>query len=106
LPAGVQSRPAEIVATSQIVTSKARARGRSRSRASAVITWGIPRASSRSTAHDQLVSVVRGLAVGERDHLESLKGEHTGLQRPDFIWHYPGTTAGRAACAGRVTGAS
>ena len=42
----------------------------------------------RTAAHDRLVFVVQGLAAEKRNHLERLKAEKTGLQRPDFVWHY------------------
>lgn len=43
----------------------------------------------KTVARDRLVAVVRGLAAEKRAELERLKNEgRTGLDRPDFIWHY------------------
>lgn len=54
----------------------------------------------KATAKTRLVGVVRALAADKRTELERLKEEHTGLARPDFIWHYllqSFSTMGRAA---------
>jgi hypothetical protein len=41
-----------------------------------------------ATARGRLVAVVRTLAVEQRAELERLKDGASGLDRPDFIWHY------------------
>ncbi len=54
----------------------------------------------KTAAKIRLVGVVRPLAVEKRAELERLKEEHTGLARPDFIWHYllqSFSTMGRAS---------
>ncbi len=54
----------------------------------------------KKTARDRLVTVVRTLAVEKRAELERLKLERSGLDRPDFVWHYllqSFSTMGRAS---------
>lgn len=54
----------------------------------------------RAAAKTRLVAVVRALAAEKRAELNRLKEEHTGLARPDFIWHYllqSFSTMGRAS---------
>lgn len=51
-------------------------------------------------AQSRLAEVIRSLAAEKRSTLEQLKAGHTGLKRPDFIWHYllqSFSTMGRAA---------
>jgi hypothetical protein len=53
-----------------------------------------------AAARNRLVAVVRTLAAEKRTELEQLKQEHSGLARPDFIWHYllqSFSTMGRAS---------
>jgi len=42
----------------------------------------------KAAAKTRLVAVVRALAAEKRAKLDQLMEEHTGLARPDFIWHY------------------
>jgi hypothetical protein len=54
----------------------------------------------KAAARNRLAAVVRTLAAEKRTELERLKQEHSGLARPDFIWHYllqSFSTMGRAA---------
>jgi hypothetical protein len=54
----------------------------------------------KAAAKTRLVAVVRALAAEKRAELDRLKEEHTGLARPDFIWHYllqSFSTMGRAS---------
>ena len=51
-------------------------------------------------AKQELVSVVRPLAIQKKATLDRLKQEQSGLDRPDFVWHYllqSFATMGRAA---------
>lgn len=53
-----------------------------------------------TTAQDMLVAVVRQIAHEHRSKLEQIKTGASGLNRPDFIWHYllqSFSTMGRAA---------
>ncbi len=53
-----------------------------------------------SEAKQKLVSIIKPLAVQEQATLDRLKQEQTGLERPDFLWHYllqSFSTMGRAA---------
>jgi hypothetical protein len=54
----------------------------------------------KSAARDRFVQVVRDLAAEKATDLERLKEEASGLERPDFMWHYllqSFSTMGRAA---------
>jgi hypothetical protein len=54
----------------------------------------------KAAAKTRLVAVVRALAAEKRAELERHKEGHTGLARPDFIWHYllqSFSTMGRAS---------
>src|SRR5437764_11812460 len=54
----------------------------------------------KTAAKSRIVAVVRALAVEKRAELERHKEGHSGLARPDFIWHYllqSFSTMGRAS---------
>jgi hypothetical protein len=54
----------------------------------------------KAAAKTLLVALVRALAAEKREELERHKEGHTGLARPDFIWHYllqSFSTMGRAS---------
>lgn len=51
-------------------------------------------------AKQKLVAIIKPLAVQEQGTLDRLKLEQSGLERPDFLWHYllqSYSTMGRAA---------
>ncbi|MGA8139649.1 MAG: hypothetical protein WB948_03115 [Desulfobaccales bacterium] len=54
----------------------------------------------KTAARNRLAAVIRNLVTEKRFELERLKQEHSGLARPDFIWHYllqSFSTMGRAS---------